>query len=301
MFALVATSEGITALDADGGAHVELDGVDVLRLARHARGCWAIADGGGLLRRSDDDGWHEVAQLDAELTAVLPHADGALAGTRDGRLLRIASGKVERLTGFDKVDGREDWHAVPSGVPYVRSLTATADSGAVLANVHVGGIPRSTDGGRTWSPTIDPEVDVHEVRGHPTDAALVAAAAGYGFHWSEDGGVTWTMHNDGLHASYARAVAFTSEAALVTVSEGPFAREGAVYRWALGTEEPLEQCIDGLPEPLVGNIDTGSLDASGEDAVLIDAGGAVFASGDDGLSWFHLTDIEGGANSIVLA
>ena len=242
-----------------------------------------------------------MAHVDGRLTAVLPHADGAFAGTTDGRLLRIGSGAVEPVIGFDEVAGREDWHAVPSGVPYVRSLTATADSSAVLANVHVGGIPRSTDGGKTWAPTIDPEVDVHEVRGHPTDAALVVAAAGYGFHWSDDGGVTWTMLNDGLHATYARAVAFTSDAALVTVSEGPFAREGAVYRWALGTEEPLEQCIDGLHEPLAGNIDTGSLDASGEDVVLVDAGGAVFASGDDGLSWFHLTDIEGGANSVVLA
>ncbi|MBM3672072.1 MAG: hypothetical protein FJW86_07830 [Actinobacteria bacterium] len=299
-FALVGTSNGITALDADGHAHFELDSGDVSRLARSTRGCWAIVGGGRLLRRGDDEVWHEVAEVDGELTAVLPFADGALAGVRDGQLLRISTDAAEAVSGFDEVQGRENWHAVPSGDPYVRSLAATADAGAVLANVHVGGIPRSTDGGATWLPTIDPEVDVHEVRGHPSDEALVVAAAGAGFFWSTDGGVTWTEHNDGLHTTYARAVAFTSEGVLVSVSDGPFAREGAVYRWVLGTDEPLERCVDGLPDELAGNIDTGALDASGEDAVLVDQGGAVYVSGNTGLSWSHLADVED-AHTVVLA
>ncbi|MEX0663544.1 MAG: hypothetical protein WD598_02090 [Acidimicrobiia bacterium] len=300
VFALVATDEGITMLDADGTARPELDDAAVARLVRTADGCWAIADRTCLLRRLEDGSWDEIAQADANLTCLLPFQGGVLAGTTDGQLLRVDSDSVMPLAGFDSIDGREDWHAVPSGVPYVRSLTATADAGAVLANVHVGGIPRSTDAGATWSPTIDPDADVHEVRAHPTDPALVLAAAAVGFAKSTDGGVAWHVITDGLHATYARAVAFTNEAALVTVSDGPFSTTGAVYRWILGGDEPLEQCLDGLPGWLAGNVDTGCLDAAGEDAVLVDAGGAVFASGDDGMSWFHLADVEG-ANSVVLA
>ena len=242
--------------------------------------------------------WEQVADVATDLTCALPTEGAVFAGTRDGALLRIVDDEVLRVTSFDTVDGRDGWHAVPSGVPYVRSLSATAD-GALLANVHVGGIPRSTDGGETWVPTIDPEVDVHEVRAHPTDPQLVAAAAGYGYAESTDGGRAWDVITDGLHASYTRAVAFTSEAVLVTASNGPFNAESAVYRRAVG-DGPFEHVADGLPERFDGNIDTGCLDADGENAVLLDQGGAVFASGDDGMSWFHLADVPD-ARSVVLA
>lgn len=300
-FALVASDDGITTLEADGTAHQDLGGRRVTRLARAAAGCWAVADGDCVLRRADDGTWRDIVRADVDLTCVLPLPDGGLAGTTDGGLLRFIGGRIDCLGGFDAVAGRDAWHAVPSGVPYVRSLTATADGAALCANVHVGGIPRSTDGGATWVPTIDPDVDVHEVRAHPTDPAFVVAAAGYGFAESHDGGATWTLITDGLHATYARAAAFTSDTALVSVSDGPFATEAAIYRRVIGVDGPLERCLDGLPGWLAGNVDTGCLDASGEDAVLVDAGGAVFASGDDAMSWFHLADIDGGANSVVLA
>ena len=301
-FALVASDDGITTLEADGTARQELSGRRVSRLVRATAGCWAVADGGCVLRRADDGTWVEVAHADVALTCVLPLPDGGLAGTTDGGLLHIAGGHMERLAGFDSVGGREAWHAVPSGVPYVRSMTATADGAALLANVHVGGIPRSMDGGTTWLPTIDPEIDVHEVRAHPKDPDAVVAAAGYGYAESDDGGTSWKMITDGLHATYARAVAFTSAAVLVSVSDGPMATEGgAIYRRVIGADAPLERCLDGLPAQLAGNIDTGCLDANGEDAVLVDAAGAVFASGDDAMSWFHLADIDAGANSAVLA
>ena len=67
-----------------------------------------------------------------------------------------------------------------SNVPYVRSLTETSDHRALLANVHVGGIPRSGNGGASWAPTIDPDADVHQVRAAPTDRSLVLAAAAVG-------------------------------------------------------------------------------------------------------------------------
>jgi len=63
----------------------------------------------------------------------------------------------------------------------------------LLANVHVGGIPRSVDGGVTWQPTIDIDSDVHEVRAHPKRRGTVVAAAAVGLCTSSDGGATWTV------------------------------------------------------------------------------------------------------------
>ncbi len=86
------------------------------------------------------------------------------------------NGKPERLKGFDNVPGRGKWFG--NGPPLgVRSLTATADGAALLAAVHVGGIPRSSDRGDTWTSTVPVMFDVHEVAAHPSMPNIVAAAA----------------------------------------------------------------------------------------------------------------------------
>ena len=55
-------------------------------------------------------------------------------------------------------------------------------------DVHVWGIPRTTDGGVTWQPTIDVESDVREVCAHPSDPRTVIAGAAIGLCVSRDGG-----------------------------------------------------------------------------------------------------------------
>jgi hypothetical protein len=93
----------------------------------------------------------------------------------------------------------------------IRSIAATADGAVLLANVHVGGVPRSTDGGATWQPTIAIDSDVHEVRAHPHRPGVVMAAAAIGLCTSRDGGVTWNVEQEGLHAAYCSAVAFAGD------------------------------------------------------------------------------------------
>jgi hypothetical protein len=87
--------------------------------------------------------------------------DVIYVGTNDARMLRVgAGGALEQLHGFDAVAGRATWYAGSAvingervGPPLgIRSITATADGSVLLANVHVGGIPRSIDAGATWSP-----------------------------------------------------------------------------------------------------------------------------------------------------
>ena len=298
---LVATERGITAIAEDGEARAELDGRNVRALAQGPGGVWAIADGTALLRREDDGSWVEVAETgDAELKAVLPVPGGVLAGTADTHLLRVLDGQVAPVEGFDAVEGRETWHAVGSSEPYVRSLTMTADSRALLASVHVGGIPRSGNGGSTWKPTIDPEADVHEVRADPVDPKLVLAAAAVGLCVSDDAGATWNVTTDGLHSTYCRAVAITADGALVSASDGPFSKRGAVYRWPR-SGGPLERCADGLPEWLAGNVDTRCIDATRDLVAMADEGGTVFTSPDGGRTWHHLADLGTWPASVVIA
>lgn len=290
MNVLVATEDRVVAIGDDAQPRVELEGRRVTSLRRRGDDWWAVADGDTIVRRDADGSWSDVATSEHRLTCSLPVPDGAIVGTRDGHLLRLFKDRFARIEGFDEVEGRDTWHAVGSDVPYVRSLTQTS-KGTLLANVHVGGIPRSANNGTTWKPTIDPEIDVHEVRAHPSDPQVVIAAAGHGFCESRDAGETWTVSTEGFHASYLRAVTFPTSTVVVSASDGPFGHRGALYRRAL-EGGPVERCTDGLPEWIDGNVDTGCLDAARSRSASVTAFGApdgtVFASHDEGRTWSTL-------------
>ncbi|HIC54115.1 MAG TPA: hypothetical protein EYO97_09810 [Gemmatimonadetes bacterium] len=158
----------------EGGRRHELAGEAVGELAADGRGgALAIVGGHCLYRRNSEGEWSCVATSELQLECSVAVGDVIYVGTEDAHLLRIhGSGEVERLAGFDAAPGRESCYAGSVlvdgqllGPPLaMRSMTATSDGGVLLANVHVGGISRSTDGSETWQPTIDVESDVHEVR-----------------------------------------------------------------------------------------------------------------------------------------
>jgi hypothetical protein len=224
---------------------------------------------------------------DAGLACCVAVGADVFAGTDDARMLRIdAGGGIEHLRGFDEVAGRAGWHAGRAlvdgqwlGPPLgVRSIAATADGGVLLANVHVGGIPRSTDGGRTWHPTIDIDADVHDVCAHPQDPRVAIAAAAIGFCASRDAGASWRVETRGLHASYCSAVTFAGGAAVVAASADHFAPQGAIYRAALAGDPPLEKVTGGLPEWLGGIADTACLTGTAAALVVADRRGDVYRS-----------------------
>ena len=126
-------------------------------------------------------------------------------------------------------------------------MTATSDGAVLLANVHVGGVPRSTDGGVTWHPTIAIDSDVHEVRAHPNRPCVVMAAAAIGLCTSRDGGATWNVEQEGLHASYCSAVAFAGDDVLLSASVDHFAAKGAIYRRRVDGDGPLVPSPAGCP------------------------------------------------------
>ncbi|HEV3400829.1 MAG TPA: hypothetical protein VG078_03320, partial [Acidimicrobiales bacterium] len=237
----------------------------------------------------DADGpWEQVASFDeappARCLAVA--GDDVLVGTAEAHLLRVRDGRAEPVVGFEKAEGREGWYTPWGGPPDTRSLAVGAD-GTVYANVHVGGIVRSSDGGETWEPTIDVDTDVHQVLAAPSGTLLAPCA--YGLATSADGGDSWDIVTDGLHATYLRAAAVAGDDVLVSASTGPGGERSAVYRRP-GGQGAFERCREGLPEWLRGNVDTGTLAANGDLVVFASADGALYASSDAGRTWETLTE-----------
>jgi hypothetical protein len=278
MAVLVATIDGYHVLTSSGEHRVALEGHRVEALSPGPSGTWlAVVDGHEIWQHAQDGTWNALAAGDFDLTCLVTVDDVVFAGAAGPRMLKLADrGVLEPLGSFDAVDGRDEWHQVGSALT-VRSLSATADGAALLANVHVGGIVRSEDGGRSWRPTIAVDADVHEVRAHPTAGPVAMAAAAVGLCVSRDGGRGWEVVVDGLHATYARAVAFDGDDVLVSVSDGPFARRSAIYRGRVAGGG-LERVHDGLPEWLAGNVDTRCLGASNGRVALADGSGSVWAT-----------------------
>jgi hypothetical protein len=273
----------------------ELPGQSVRSLAGDGSGgVLAIVGGHSLRRRSSDGEWTTIVESNFDLSCCAAIGDVVFVGTDDAHILRIdADGAEQRLAGLDDVEGRDRWYAGAAlidgklmGPPLgIRSMAATCDGGVLLANVHVGGIPRSTDGGLTWQPTIDIDTDVHQVCAHPTRPELVMAAAAAGLCISRDAGATWSIERRGLHAPHCSAVAFGRNDVFVSASTDPFAAQGAVYRRPTDGNDPLQLLGGGMPEWTEGKVDTGCIAARDSVTAMIDWSGHLYVSLDDGLSW----------------
>jgi hypothetical protein len=292
---IVATwGNGLFAI-AEQACHEEWPGQSVTGLARDASGnALAIVGGKSLCRRTTEGAWHTIAKSELELACCVAVGAHIYVGTADAaQVWRVCDGGLERLAGFDHVPGRDQWYAGTAlidgrlmGPPLgIRSMAATCDGKALFANVHVGGIPRSIDGGVTWQPTIEVDSDVHQVCAHPTRPEIVAAATAIGLAMSQDGGATWTIEREGLHASYCSAVAFIGEDILVAASADHFAPQGAIYRRPVHREGPLLPVGGGLPRWIDGIADTGNIAASGLTLAVADRAGNLYLSQDAGRTW----------------
>ena len=291
---LIATWEGGLLSITGKMLREELPGQSVRSLVGDGRGgVLAIVGGNSLCRRSAAGEWTTIAKTDFALSCCCVRGDVLFAGTDDARILRISlDGEQQWLEGFDAVEGRERWYAGTAivdgklvGPPLgIRSMAVTRD-GTLLANVHVGGIPRSIDGGLTWRPTIDIDCDVHQVCAHPNRPEIVAAAAAAGLCLSRDAGATWTIERRGLHALHCSAVAFGRRDVFVSASTDPFAAQGAVYRRAIDADEPLQRLGGGMPDWTKGKADTGCIATRDAKVAVIDGAGCLYVSDDDGATW----------------
>jgi hypothetical protein len=298
MHTLVGTTEGLHELGEREAT--TFAGREVTALAKDGGGLWALLDGRALARRETDSAWREAGTLPAgvEGTCLGATRGGLLVGTTGAGLWRWIDGGAVCVESFERVPGRDGWHTPWGDPPDTRSIAEDA-GGPLYVNVHVGGVARSTDGGASWSPTIDVDADVHQVVAHPSCAGFVFAAAAEGLWVSVDGGDSWETKTTGLHARYCRAVALTDDAALVSASTGPGGRRAALYRLALDGDR-FERCRDGLPEWFIDNLDTHCLAVAGGEAVLGTEDGVVYASTDGGRSFSVLAKGLSPVRAVVL-
>jgi photosystem II stability/assembly factor-like uncharacterized protein len=281
---LVGTTDGIVLLN--GGSPVlSLQGRSIGALSSADGTFWALADGHELLSGNGVH-WEPAAQVeDRAATCVLAApSSGVLVGTAGAHLLRLERGMLKTVEPFERAEDRAEWHTPWGEPPDLRSMCVQGDS--ILANVHVGGIQRSNDGGQSWRPTIDIEADVHEVRAAAMPGFAVAACA-TGLAVSADSGASWELRRDGLPVTYARAVAVAEDHVVLTVSSGPGGARSGVYRAPLagGAFAP---CATGLPAGYSQNIDTFCLDARDGTVAFGTREGSVFVSRDEGSSWAGL-------------
>lgn len=279
---LVGTEDGLFELGGGGGK--ALAGRAVTCLVAENGSFWCVLDGRGICRGSPDGDWKEVAALaEGRARCLLPDPDGLFVGTSEAHLMRLRSGALEPVEGFERVEGREAWHTPWGGPPDTRSLCRDAQ-GTLYANVHVGGVARSRDGGRRWLPTgLDIRADVHQVASPEAGLVVVAAAAGFGV--SRDGGSRFRFENDGLHSTYARALALGDGTVYMTASRGPRGGEARVYRRPLAGGVEFARCERGLPDAFGDNIDTHCLAASGRLVAFGASDGSVWKSADAGETW----------------
>lgn len=272
----------------------ELQGQSVIGLSPDGQGgLLAIVGKQELRRRSADGLWSTLATFDAALSCCMATPHGVFVGTDDARLLRLDGDRLEAVAAFDRVEGRDTWFAGTAvvdgrvvGPPLgIRSMDASPDGGQVFVNVHVGGIPYSTDGGATWRPSIDVMTDVHQVRVHPERPNIVAAAAAVGLCMSYDGGAHWQTITEGLHESYCSALTFVGNDVLVAAAEHHFSPRGAVYRMPIAegaTPTKVQASDSGW---LHGIADTYCLVAQGQCVAAVDGEAALRVSNDAGETW----------------
>jgi hypothetical protein len=279
---LVGTRDGLHTLDANGvrGA-VHHAGRSVTALGRARSEYWAILDASEVWHAVGGEWSHVTGLEELRATCITGIRGEVFVGSSEARLFRLAGDTLDPIEAFDRVEGRSTWYTPWGGPPDTRSIANWDED--IFVNVHVGGILLTSDGGRSWTPTIDVDADVHHVT--TADGLVLAACAG-GLASSTDRGATWTHRTDGLEARYSRAVAVCGHLLLMSTSNGPRGGHAGVYRGGLA-EGAFERCRDGLPEWFDDNIDTYCLEAlpDGSFAAFGTSDGGVFASTDQGSSW----------------
>ncbi len=240
---------------------------DGLQSAVEGRGfeAVALADGRVMLIRGEQA---------VELAAGLPGADKVtsllvpdpdrpvvLAGTEPPHMFRLAEGaEPQRLEGFESLADRANWFTPWGGPPAVRSL-ARGPEAWIFADVHVGGVHHSRDGGESWASGLEGlEYDVHQVASCPAEPDRVYANTAKGVYISFDRGLSWHGRADDLGHRYGRAVAvhpLDGDCLLASVSDGPHGENvhGQLFRSddAGQTWQPVE---GDFPPSTLANIDT---------------------------------------------
>ena len=290
---LIATETHVYAHSTEGAAPKALyENGGVQRVAECGNAA-VIALKGGDIAVVDGVGVRTVATgIDEEVAALLALSTNpldVLIGTDDSAFVyRLrGDGPAVRVEAFDALECRSEWYTPWGGPPAVRAFAASTD-GWIYADIHVGSIMRSPDGGVTWEPvTPDLHVDVHEVATSPVDAGRLYANTADAVFISDDRGTTWTHRPDGFSARYGRAIAVhptERDVVLASVSNGPGGGDARLYR----TEDAgvtWSHVVDGFPASNENNIDTFQVAFTPDGTAWAAVGSTLYAGRDGGSEW----------------
>ena len=232
--------------------------------------------------------WHQVVTTEIKLNCICWTSDKRLlVGTESARLAWLSDGNLKFIDSFDEVPERKLWNTPWGGPPDVRSLAVSKD-GTIYANVHVGWIVRSRDGGKTWKNLREGlDIDVHQVAAHPSNPAIVFAATAEGFYLSKNHGDTFTRQNNDMPYHYERACAcfLERDVYLLSTSRGPHEyAEARVYR---SEDEGIHwESVNGLPEGISNNINTSQIIIVRDgNALVIVEDTSIYETNDYGMNW----------------
>jgi hypothetical protein len=218
------------------------------------------------VRRTTDAGrsWIDCALPEPGVFSLaVSAADGAVyAGTEPSRLLRSDDGGLtwRALDGLLELPSRPTWSFPPRPwTSHVRWIAPSPhDAELLLVGIELGGLMRSTDGGKSWQDhRPGAQRDVHSLAWHPQVPDRAYEAGGGGAAWSEDAGESWHAADEGRDRHYTWSVAVDPddpERWYVSASTGPYAAHGGqnpqarIYARRAG--EPWRALAGGLPEPL---------------------------------------------------
>jgi hypothetical protein len=260
-----ATGDAVARLEErEGGWHVELSlrGSGAQCLARGGGALVAGCRAGGVWR-SDDGGssWRDLGLPAQDVFSVAVGPDGAVyAGCEPSRLFRLRDG-WEALDALLELPSQPTWSFPPRPwTSHVRWIAPSPhDAELLLVGIELGGLMRSSDGGRSWEDhRPGAQRDVHALAWHPAVAGRAYEAAGGGAASSDDGGETWSPADDGRDRNYTWALAVDPEDPdcwYVSASPGPFYahggnRDAEAFVYRRRGDEPWERLGGGLPQPL---------------------------------------------------
>jgi photosystem II stability/assembly factor-like uncharacterized protein len=299
---VVATTDGLIRVDDRGRMKRLTDGSFIHVVPGEEDGEAVALDDQGQLWDIDDDGAAPYDELtETKATCLLVDGHDVWVGAAPAALYRLSDDGFTRIETFEQMPGHEQWHTPWGARAAVRSLDI-GDDETVWANIHVGGIARSRDGGSTWIPTIDINVDVHQVFVVPGRPDTVVAACGEGgLAMTTDKGATWTMSTAGLSSAYCRAVAVAEDTILLSCQDDNRGGNTSLYRRPLDDlEAPFVPVAGGLPERLPGSIDTFSLATFGEEAAVALPSGDLYVSTDAGYAWRRLIGSLGEVRAVTI-
>lgn len=277
---------------ADGQVETVLDESGLLAAAATQGLAVAATEDGRLIATTGPLADGIETGIDEPITSLLVRSADPLEvfiGTEGAHLHHLADGTTRRVRAFDELSCRDEWHTPWGGPPAVRTLTASAD-GYVYADIHVGSIMRSADGGQSWEP-VTPSLhqDVHQVATSPAAASRVVANTAAAVYVSDDHGQSWDHRGSDLDDRYGRAVAVhphRPDVMLATVSDGPHGEDvhGQLYR-TTSAGRSWEHVVDGFPPSTPKNINTGLLAFTADGRAWAATDTRLFVSEDAGASW----------------